>query len=381
MGMDEPGARAVPVDAFRHELGAWLDAHADVVAATRPAAPVYADRVAQMVALMGALDAAGWTRWGWPEAVGGRGGSIAHRAALWHELARRGVPGMALFEHLEILAPVLVDRGPVAFVRDALPAYLAGRELWCQGFSEPASGSDLASLRTRAVRDGDGFRVTGRKIWTSWARYATWCLALVRTGSVESRHRGLTALIVDLREPGVDVSPIDQANGTDELAEVAFDEVFVPGDRVVGALDGGWAVAMQILGHERGTFAWFRHRFLAEQLRAESVGDAEGGAHDVALGQAIVDLAAAAALSTDALASVARGDALGPRAAFSKLALCAAEQSIGEWSRDRDALAVAFGGAQPLRREEYLFSRIVTVYGGSQQMQHETIAKQLLRLP
>ena len=114
--------------------------------------------------------------------------------------------------------------GPTAFVADALPAFLAGRELWAQGFSEPDAGSDLASLRTRAVPDGDGFVITGRKIWTSWARYATWCLVLARTGPTESRHRGLTAFIVDLRSPGVEVSAIEQANGTDELAEVAFDE-------------------------------------------------------------------------------------------------------------------------------------------------------------
>src|SRR5690606_38967659 len=121
-----------------------------------------------------------------------------------------------------------------AFVADALPAFLSGRELWCQGFSEPDAGSDLASLRTTAVRDGDDFVVTGRKIWTSWARYASWCLLLARTGTPESRHRGLTALVVDMSDPGVDARPLAQANGTDELAEVAFDEVRVPADRVVG---------------------------------------------------------------------------------------------------------------------------------------------------
>src|SRR5205085_5398967 len=132
-----------------------------------------------------------------------------------------------------------------------------------------------------------------RKIWTSWARYATWCLVLTRTGTPESRHRGLTALIVDLRDAGVEVRAIEQANGTDELAEVTFDDVFVPADRVVGDVDGGWAVAMHILSHERGTFAWFRHLFLYPYL----LHGAEHAApeHDTAVGNALLDLAAVSA--------------------------------------------------------------------------------------
>src|SRR5690606_32256881 len=144
-------------------------------------------------------------------------------------------------------------------VAELLPAFLSGRELWAQGFSEPDAGSDLASLRTTAVLDGDAYVVNGTKIWTSWARYATWCLLLARTGDAASRHRGLTALVVDLRDPGVEVLPIVQANGTDELAQVHFSDVRVPAGRVVGEPGGGWAVAMHILSHERGTFAWFRH--------------------------------------------------------------------------------------------------------------------------
>ena len=193
------------------------------VGGPRPAAGLR-PRVEAMAGLMAALFDAGWGRYGWPAEVGGLGGTMAHRAAMWEALARHGVPGMALFEHLEILAPTLVALGPRPFVAQALPAFLAGRELWAQGFSEPDAGSDLASLRTSARRDGDGFVIDGRKIWTSWARYATWCLVLARTGTREERHRGLTAFIVDLRAPGVEVSPIEQANGTDELAEVVFDE-------------------------------------------------------------------------------------------------------------------------------------------------------------
>jgi alkylation response protein AidB-like acyl-CoA dehydrogenase len=369
------------VAAYATAFEAWLgNGPAALRAAARPI-PAYAERVVAMAALMDALHEAGWSRYGWPVPLGGLGGDILHRAAMWEALARHGVPGMALFEHLEVLAPTLVAMGPPRFMAEALPQFLRGRALWSQGFSEPDAGSDLASLRTRATPVDDGYVVTGRKIWTSWARYATWCLVLTRTGTPESRHRGLTALIVDLRSHGVEVRPIEQANGTDELAEVTFDEVHVPADRVVGEVGGGWQVAMHILSHERGTFAWFRHCSLYRYL-LDGVDHARA-AGDAALGNAVLDLVSVTAASHAALRAHAAGTPLGPRAAFTKLLLCAAEQSVNDWLLATDPeLAVGVQDDETAaQRQEYLFSRIVTVYGGSQQMQLETIAKQILRLP
>lgn len=369
----------IPV--FAAKLDSWLARRPpELVKAQEPIAD-YAARVEVMRGLMAALYDAGWARYGWPTTVGGLGGSLLHRAATWEALARHGVPGMALFEHLEVLAPTLVAHGPTPFVAQALPAFLSGRELWAQGFSEPDAGSDLANLRTKAVRDGEGFVIDGRKIWTSWARYATWCLLLARTGPAGSRHRGLTAFIVDLRSPGVEVSAIEQANGTDELAEVAFAGVRVGADRIVGELDGGWAVAMHILSHERGTFAWFRHCFLYQQL-LECI-EHDPGRDDSAIGDALLDLAAVTATAHAGVMAHAAGAPLGLTAAYTKLLLCAGEQAVHDHVLASDAdLAI---GAQTadvaLRRQEYLFSRIVTVYGGSQQMQLDTIAKQILRLP
>jgi len=300
---------------------------------------------------------------------------------MWEALARHGVPGMALFEHLEILAPTLIALASREFVAVALPEFLRGRELWAQGFSEPEAGSDLASLRTRAVISGDGYRITGRKIWTSWARYARWCLVLARTGTREARHKGLTAFVVDLRSPGVEVRAIEQANGTDELAEVSFDEVFVPSDRIIGGLGGGWPVAMHILSCERGTFAWFRHCFLYPHLLCAL--DRGSAGSDDALGSTLLDLASISATSHAALRAHAAERPLGPRAAFTKLLLCAGEQSVNDWifANDGDLALGAPDEHAAVLRQDYLFSRIVTVYGGSQQMQLETIAKQILRLP
>lgn len=368
------------VSAYAGAFDDWLSSRPPaLVAVSRPIAS-FPRRVELMSALMAALHDAGWSRFGWPEHLGGLGGSFLHRAAMWLSLANHGVPTMAVFEHLEVLAPTLAALGDAAFVGDVLPAFLAGRECWAQGFSEPEAGSDLASLRTRALAAGDGYSITGRKIWTSWARYATWCLVLARTGSVESRHRGLTAFAVDLRSPGVEVRAIEQANGTDELAEVTFDDVQVPGGRVIGDIDGGWKVAMHILSHERGTYAWFRHCFLNRDL-LEHVPDAPG-VSDHRVGDALLDLTAVSATSSAALRSHASGLTLGPRAAITKLLLCAAEQAVQDsiFDGDRDLAVGTQTEDVAVLRQDYLFSRIVTVYGGSQQMQLETIANQLLEL-
>jgi alkylation response protein AidB-like acyl-CoA dehydrogenase len=376
------------VDRYHAEFVAWLTTNPDVLAEVAEPSTAQRDRIAAMRRLMARLFEAGWSRYGWPPHVGGLGGTIGHRATMWAALAQHGLTGMEMFEHLEVLAPTLVELGPAEFVAEALPAYLAGDQLWAQGFSEPDAGSDLAALRTVARPTADGYLISGRKIWTSWAPWARWCLVLARTGTAASRHRGVTAFIVDLHHPGVEVRALPQANGNAELAEVSFDEVPVSAERIVGDLDGGWAVAMHILSHERGTFAWFRHCLLYPLIGrslgelAERGEDGQIGGHDRALGDALLDLASVNAAAHAALESHAAGTPLGPRATVTKLLLCAAERSVNDWMlATRPELAFAAGDPATLHRQEYLFSRIVTVYGGSQQMQLETIAKQILELP
>jgi alkylation response protein AidB-like acyl-CoA dehydrogenase len=300
---------------------------------------------------------------------------------MWEGLARHGVRGMGPFEHLEILGPTLLSMGQPEFCAQAFPRFLDGTEIWAQGFSEPDAGSDLAALRTRATAHADGYRITGRKVWTSWARFARWCLVLARTGTVEARHRGITAFIVDMRAPGVEVRSIAQSNGHDELAELTLDDVAVPEGRVIGSVDGGWAVAMNILSSERGTFAWFRQCFLLQQLLHHL--DRGTSETDSLLGDAILDLASVRAMSVDALRNHQSGATLGPRAALTKLALCTAEQSLFDWvlASDGDVLVDPADDEGLELRAAYLFSRIVTVYGGSQQMQLDTVAKQILKLP
>jgi alkylation response protein AidB-like acyl-CoA dehydrogenase len=374
-------AASVSPAAFAEALEAWLATRPPAVLAAAEHVADYPTRIRIMQDLMQVLWDEGFVRYGWPAEVGGLGGSFLHRAAMWEGLARHGVLGMNLFEHLEVLLPTLVELGPLPFTSEHVPLYLSGREIWSQGFSEPGAGSDLAALRTKAVPDGDGYRISGQKIWTSWSVWAQWCCVLARTGTTESRHRGITAFIVDLRDPGVEVRGIWQANGNEELAEVFFDDVFVPADRIVGELDGGWRVAMHILSHERGTFAWFRHNFLYQQLI--EFGASSPDAPEFLLGDALLDLVAATACSANGVKAHAAGEILGPRACTNKLMLCTAEQSVQDaiLAGDVDLAIGVQDELTDLLRQEYLFSRIVTVYGGSQQMQLETIAKQVLQLP
>ncbi len=352
----------------------------ELVAAARPTTSTD-DSMKAMSALMEMLYQEGWSRHGWPSDVGGLDGSILHRAVMWEGLARHGVPRMAAFEHLEVLGPTLIAMAPAEFTAAQFPRFLDGSGLWCQGFSEPDAGSDLAAITTRAAPVDGGYVITGRKVWTSWARFANWSLVLARTGPAAGRHRSITTFIVDLRAPGVEINSLAQADGGDELAEMTFDEVYVPADRIIGAHDGGWAVAMHILGHERGTFAWFRQCFLQAQLSGHA---SEAATHaDGLLGDAILDLASVRAMSVAALHAARTGQVLGARAAFTKLLLCCAEQSIYDWilATNTDIAADPADAATAELRARYLFSRIVTIYGGSQQMQLDTIAKHVLQLP
>lgn len=323
----------------------------------------------------------GWGRAGWSPAIGGLGGSSLHRAVIHDELYRAGWPGPAIFEHLEIIAPSLLEFASPEFAADVLPSFLDGSRAWSQGFSEPEAGSDLAALRTRGVLDGDDLVITGNKIWTSWSKYAHWCLVLVRTGQPEERHRGLTMIALELDSPGVEVRTIRQANGTDELAEVWFDQVRVPRTQLVGPVGRGWDVALHLLARERGTTSWLRQGAFRQSLEANAKRMDEG--LDRQLGEIVLQVAGVRAVGVALLAREAAGHALGPEAAYNKLLMTRTEQNLLNLLRDVDGVAVALPGdnvEHNVLQQEYLFSRIVTIYGGSQQMQLITVARHILGL-
>jgi alkylation response protein AidB-like acyl-CoA dehydrogenase len=301
---------------------------------------------------------------------------------LYDELALAGFPTRSAFEHVEILAPAMMAHWDHQRFGDVLPRLLSGQELWCQGFSEPDAGSDLAALRTKARKDGDGYRISGTKCWTSWAIYADCCVVLARTGTAEDRHRGLSAFFVDMRSDGITARPIRQANGTDELAEVRFEEVWIPeGDRI-GKEGKGWDFALDVLSCERSAFAWLR------QVRLMAVADrvAAVATHEAAsvVGDVVLDLFALRSTSAQAVRELAHGRFMGPAAAPSKSLLTKAEQNLYDAALRILGPDLVLGtGVEDVRswQEDYLFSRAVSIYGGTRQIQYMTIARFLLGLP
>jgi alkylation response protein AidB-like acyl-CoA dehydrogenase len=212
------------------------------------------------------LCSAGWSGIAWPKEYGGRGATIIEQLIFTEEMALAGAPNMMnIAIGMELVGPAIIHHGSEQQKRRYLPKILSADEIWCQGFSEPGAGSDLASLQTRAVLQGDRFIVTGQKVWTSWAEYSDHCILLARTDSLAPKHKGISCLLVDMRSPGITIRPTVQITGEAEFSEVFFDGVEVPFENLVGEINQGWMVAMTVLMHERGTSAiGYQIRFRAE---------------------------------------------------------------------------------------------------------------------
>jgi alkylation response protein AidB-like acyl-CoA dehydrogenase len=365
------------LDAFRVGVREWaqrfLDEHGD----DHQQGLTFDDRAASQRVLQRAAFDAGWLRYGWPTEFGGYGGDARHRAALYDEFGAVGLVFRGPAEHIEIMAaPILKHWSGLDATK--FTAFLRGDEWWCQGFSEPDAGSDLIALQTQARRDGDVYRLSGRKIWTSWAGNARHCLVLARTGTVEDRHHGLSTLFVDLDLPGVHVRRITQANGSDELAEVTFDDVVVPLYCLVGEDGGGFAVALDVIGCERSSFAWLRQSVLYN--RADQIACCASTISDAQLGELAIDLFALRSATAEQVERLADGNFPGPEAAVVKVLLIRAEQQLYDAAYEEFGSELALGpGAEMARwQEEYSFSRAVSIYGGTLQVQLSTVARFVL---
>jgi alkylation response protein AidB-like acyl-CoA dehydrogenase len=373
--------QAPTLDAFAADFREWLHSRRSELAELLDPGSDFDVRVVKARELRRLLWRRDWGRYGWAPEMGGLGGTVLHRAIVTEELYRAGWTGPTVFEHIEIIAPTLVHYAEPEFAARVVPEFLSGADVWAQGFSEPEAGSDLASLRTRADLDGDDLVINGAKIWTTWAKFAQWCLALVRTGTAEQRHRGLTAVALDLSSPGVRVSPIKQGNGIEELAEVSFTDVRVPVGQIVGEIGGGWRVAMYLLARERGITSWLRH--CGFRARLVDVAATAPAAFDRQLGDLVLQTAGVRAVAATLLTQAAGGQELGPVAAYAKLLWTRTEQALFNLQRELDGERVALPSPDPtaeLLYQDYQFSRIVTVYGGSQQMQLMTVARHILHL-
>jgi alkylation response protein AidB-like acyl-CoA dehydrogenase len=371
----------IPTDvaSFRSELVAWLD---DAGLAPSFAPPgTLDDQMAQYVRVKQALWDTGFGRCGWPEDVGGLGGPPLLRAVVGEEVATRDLADPGCWSMIEVLAPTVIAFGSDELVAAMVPPLLRGEELWCQGFSEPGAGSDLASLSCKATAADGGWVVNGQKLWTSYAQYAHRCVLLTRTGDAASGHRGITALFVDVDSPGVTYRPIETQHGRAEFCEVFFDDVFVPAERVLGAVGQGWQIAMDILPYERSTTFWHRGAHLLQRC-SDLVGTVGPGAPPRALGEAYQAIVAFRLRSRATQHRLAAGGALGAETSIDKILIAAAEQKLYETARELLPGVVELDGDPEAARwrEEYLYAKAATIYGGTAEIQRNIVARRLLDL-
>ncbi|HVV30328.1 MAG TPA: acyl-CoA dehydrogenase family protein [Mycobacteriales bacterium] len=380
-----------PLPEFLAEIRRWIEVNIDTLAPFYRAAPeTYEDRIAVGSRFLRVLYDAGWMRYGWPEAIGGFGGDARYRTAFYDTLWDTGYPPPEQHMTLEVIgSPLLHYNAPLA--AELMPKYLSGEASLSQGFSEPEAGSDLAALRCRAVRDGDGpdadFVVNGQKIWTSNGYLSEQCILLVRTGTTESRHRGLSMLMVDMDTPGITRRPIAYANHHNELAEVFYDDVRVPSNRLLGEVNDGWGVAMYLLQFERGLYPWlrasrmlYRLELLREQLRERGLTDAWRAQE---LGHAFLAISALRARAARTVRRLSVGETIGPDSSGDKIMLANGEQLMLETARR------VLGGQLQLEdsasardwRSEWQFTRSASIYGGSAEVQRSIVADRVLRLP
>ncbi|MHB8466881.1 MAG: acyl-CoA dehydrogenase family protein [Acidimicrobiales bacterium] len=322
----------------------------------------------------------GWSRLGWPERCGGLGGDPKLRAAMFETLWDLDVVIPEPYTTLEILAPVMLVYA--SHLADGfVPTLLRGDESWAQAFSEPDAGSDLASLRTRMEPDGDGWRLTGQKVWSSYGHMAERSVLLARSGG--PGHRGLTMVLIDLDQAGIDVRPIRAEDGENHFSEIFLDGAYLPADRVVGEVGGGWGVAMYMLQWERGAYGWLQQgRFHNRLLHALERGAAgSGGGRAALLGHAYAATTALRLQTRDTVRRLANEEVLGPEVSIDKLLLVDAETEVWDAIRDHIGPAFEFDPDLAWLRAEFLFSRAAPIYGGSQEIQRTLVAQRVLGMP
>lgn len=335
---------------------------------------------------------AGLTGITWPKEYGGRGRGLLEQLAVSREIGRAPMPEAVNSIGKELAGPIILAVGDSRQKSEWLPSILNMDDIWCQGFSEPGSGSDLASLRTRAEQTADGWRLNGQKIWTSGASKSNRCLVLARTGTPEDRHRGLMLLGVSMQSPGIEVREIQSIDGERSFCEVFFSDVEVPDADVLGMPDEGWAAATRVLSIERATNRMYRAwRFESEidHLVAACRTDARAFArlreHARALAQIRVEVELLKG-HVERLVEVLHGGAeIGPRGSFPKLYWSEAHQRFARLAWDVVSVLPPDAG-QPLRdlrarmQNVYLASRAETIYAGTTEIQLDIIAKQVLKL-
>lgn len=354
-----------------------------------------APTLAESSAWEAAMYQAGLAGMTWPKAYGGHGLTLREHLAVNKEIGALPMPESVSSIGKELAGPIIMAVGTEDQKQAFLPAILAMRQFWCQGFSEPDAGSDLARLRTKAVQEGGHWRINGQKIWTSGAAKAHYCLLLTRTGTVADKHRGLLMFAVPMDTPGIRVVPIKSIDGKESFAEVFFDDVVVPDSARLGAPDEGWNAAIRVLSIERATNRMYRPwRFECElrQLIAACKSDAQlapaldDGYVQRRVGDLVCEIDGLKGLVELTVARMLRGETIGARGSLTKLYWSECHQAFAGLALS--LLSQVGPHSSPLARRAqqafttaYLFSRAETIYAGTTEVQLDVIAQRVMNLP
>jgi alkylation response protein AidB-like acyl-CoA dehydrogenase len=366
--------------AFADDIRSWLATNLDLP----PAFDSLDDEIAWGRQWQAKLAAGRWIGIHWPAEYGGRSASPVQVAIYNMEYARSRALQPVNRVGINLAGPTLLTHGTEEQKQRWLARILDASEIWCQLFSEPEAGSDLAALRTRAEPVPGGWRLEGQKVWTSYAQYARWGIALVRTDPEASKHRGISFVVVDMEAPGIEIRPLVQITGEADFNEVFFDGVFVPEEHLVGGLHDGWAVARTTLAHERGTAFPFKEQVVHEVFLDElyALAARRGGLDDIeisdALAQSFVELRVLRLHNWRTLSRLARGIEPGPESSLVKLAWTDMTQHLS------DAALGVVGPGSPLAGKwsrQWLWSHAASIAGGTSEVQRSIIGDRILGLP
>jgi len=372
---------------YRDGVRAWLTANLpDGWAGGMPAGrPTEEQERDLQLAWERRLYAAGYSGIAWPKDYGGQGLTMVEQYLASVEMGRIAAPESANTIGRELVGPILLAVGTEEQKRHYIPRILKIEDTWCQGFSEPNAGSDLASLKTRAARDGGDWVIDGQKIWTSYAHYASHCILLARTDPDAKSHKAITLFIVEMDSPGVEVRPIRHMNGLRHFNEVFFTGVRVPDHMRIGPVDGGWSVAVSVLGFERATTRLYRQARYMNELQALAglcVRDGTTELHEAQLGRIAAELEILRYHNTHFVSRIAAGEPIGEESSLLKLCWSRTHQDLSALSLDILGDGIDADTTEAERfRQIYLTARGETIYAGSSQIQKNIIAERVLGLP
>ena len=375
--------------AFRSELRSWLEENLPEgwrelsLSRTRPNAEVAREWSKK-------LHEAGYAGLTWPREYGGRAAPYTHQAVFLEEMARAEAPEHIGVIGLGMAGPTIISHGTDEQKNRYLANILSGDEVWCQGFSEPGSGSDLASLRTKAVRDNGHFVVNGQKVWSSFAHIADWCILLVRTDPDAKKHQGITYLLVDMHSDGVEVRPLNQMSGEPEFNEIFFNDVRVPIENVLGEVNAGWGVAMTTLLHERGTLGFaLTSRLEVAMNKLVTLARETGAERDPLLRDRIarqwVELQALKFTNYRALTTLVKTGVPGPEGSIAKLFWSESNQRLTKLALEIMGPRAQLDGEEGIWdgywQYQQLRSRGNTIEAGTSEVLRNIIAERVLGLP